>query len=213
MEGRVIFAKVDVELLTHPRVLRIPKGMRAECVGVWTLALLYSRRHELDGFCPLEAIDQVARDKAVDQLVAVGLVSRDVHDGVHGIRILRYSDRNETREEIARRKESDRKRKWKPPGIQPDSDRNPKGIRAQGIPDSDSDSDSDSDLDLRAQRINPPAQSFQDSKSEPTSGVLRAADVLRTGENENRRPRKDPDIVAKAIAETQRLERVMGGGK
>lgn len=111
----MIFAKTDVTLGRHHRVLRIPVGIRAEAIGVWTLALLWTRENERDGFCALEALDKVARRKIIQELERVGLVTSEAdEDGVVGIRILRYEEHNEVKAEIDARKEADRSRKSKP---------------------------------------------------------------------------------------------------
>lgn len=128
----MIFAKVDVSLGQHHRVLNIPSGIRAEAVGVWTLALLWTRGNERDGFCPLSALDKVARGKVLTELERVGLIAREVDDdGAHGIRILRYEQCNELKSRIDERRASDRDRKRTliPSGIQVDSERNPNGLR------------------------------------------------------------------------------------
>jgi hypothetical protein len=151
----MIFAKLDVTFGQHHRVLLIPVGIRAECIGVWTLCLLWTRCNERDGFCPLEAIDRVAREKVIEQLVRVGLLSREVDEfGAQGVRVLRYEAHNETKAHIDSRKADDRRRKVRlgqsvnkpvgasiPFGIQTDSDRIPFD-QPVGIPGSDSDSGS-----------------------------------------------------------------------
>jgi hypothetical protein len=165
----MIFAKVEVSVPQHHRFLRIPREHRAAAIGVWTTALCYSRREELDGFCPEEAFDLIATEEILGQLVRVGLFSRKEQDGVHGVIVLKYAEHNETKADIELRKVADRCRKGKgrapstqpnsdrnPIGIQTESDRNPNGIRSDseklpvtdstGIPVSDSDSDSDSEI-------------------------------------------------------------------
>ena len=154
----MIFVKVDVTLPRHYRVLDVPVDERAAAIGVWTVANCYTREHELDGFCPLSAIREVATDRVVEHLIAVGLFARAEQDGRHGVTVLRYAEHNETREEIAKRRRGDKKRKMSarnPNGharrVRSESDRNPVGIQtdnsgaAVGIHDSDSDSVSGSD--------------------------------------------------------------------
>jgi hypothetical protein len=53
----VIFAKVDVTLPFHHRILRVPRERRAAALGLWLAALCYSRAHELNGFAPLESLE------------------------------------------------------------------------------------------------------------------------------------------------------------
>jgi hypothetical protein len=125
----MIFAKVDVTLGQHHRVLRIPFGIRAEALGVWMLALLWTRGNERDGFCPLEAIDRVASESVVEKLVEVGLFAHESDEhGVAGVRVVRYEEHNETKSQIDKRKREDRQRKKAKKnrkGVLPDSDRNP----------------------------------------------------------------------------------------
>lgn len=108
----MIFAKLDVTLTRHHRLLRIPKGARrASALGVYAAAIMYSREHELDGWLPLDAIDGVATPQALKDLVDVGLVERDDGDGPgEGLRVLRYDAKNETRAVIDARREATRKR-------------------------------------------------------------------------------------------------------
>lgn len=151
----MIFAKIDVTLAEHHRVLQIPVGIRAEAMGVWMLALLWTRGHERDGFCPIEALHKVAREKIIAKLEAVGLVTREVDEyGVHGIRVLRYEAHNETKAQIDKRKEIDRRRKGSvtPRGVQRDSVRNPLES-TDGFPGSGSGSGSDSVSEEREPRM------------------------------------------------------------
>lgn len=128
-------------------------------MGVWTIALCYSRGNELDGFCPLEELDGIATEDVLRALYSVGLLDTCEREGVPGVMVLRYADHNETKEQIEARKSADKARKAKPraastrktSGPMDDSDRIPSGIRLTdhpGIPGSDSDSGSVSDLDL-----------------------------------------------------------------
>ncbi len=150
----MIFAKVDVGLPRHHRFLRIPKGIRAESLGVWLTATCYTRDEQLDGFCPAEALDAIASDAALSALIDVGLFKRSTRDGVEGFVVLKYAEHNETKAEIQSRMEADRKRKGKRSAtVQKDSGQSPGGIQQDsvGIPGSDSDSGSVSDLDLTKQ--------------------------------------------------------------
>jgi hypothetical protein len=86
-------------------------GIRLAAPATWTWMVLYSRKAELDGFVPGEALrlagrgeEAARRDVAV--LLEVGLV--ETTDG--GWRVLRYEEWNETREEIASRREATRTR-------------------------------------------------------------------------------------------------------
>lgn len=155
----MIFVKVDVTLFKHYRVLELEPSLCAACMGVWLAALCYTREHNLDGFCPIVAIREIVTDKIIDELVRVGLIARDEHNGRHGITILNYEKHNETRSEIEKRLKRDRVRKKseRNPGgrqgsVRTESERNPKlsdripSDGVAGIPDSDSDSVSSSSL-------------------------------------------------------------------
>lgn len=115
----MIFAKVDVTLLYHYRVLDVTRPLRAAALGVWIAALCYSRGQDLDGFCPTEALGLLGCSEAVDELVRVGLFARGTRDGVDGVVVLKYAEHNETKsvvtarraEAAARQKKSRSKRK------------------------------------------------------------------------------------------------------
>lgn len=103
----MIFAKVDVELRDHVKAARAGSAM-----GTWLWALLWTRAKELDGFVAAEAlrgswvgIDRARKD--LQKLVEVGLA--EVSDG--GWTLLGYAERNETREDIRKRRESAIERK------------------------------------------------------------------------------------------------------
>lgn len=103
----MIFAKVDVELRDHERAHQAGQAM-----GTWTWALLWTRAKERDGFVAVESLrgawageKQATKDMA--KLVDVGLA--EVVSGgwtLHG-----YSDKNETRADIDKRREEGRERK------------------------------------------------------------------------------------------------------
>jgi hypothetical protein len=130
----MIFAKIDVQLPRHYRLLdispdcvRIPLRVRsksdpkrtevcmqfarAAALGVWTAALCFTRDHMLDGFCPLTAISDQAPAEVVEELVRQGLFERAERDGRAGVVIVNYAKHNETKAEIERRLSKDRERK------------------------------------------------------------------------------------------------------
>lgn len=117
-----IFARVAVDILDHHRVLRIPRSVRASALGAWLAALVYSRKHELDGFCPADVVDVIAGEDVVEWLVKVDLFSRDEQDGLHGYLVSRYDQHNETKRQVLARLKADRVRK--------DAKRIPKGTQA-----------------------------------------------------------------------------------
>lgn len=137
----MLHAKVDLILTTHPKA-----HAAGEAMGLWTWALLYSRQQELDGFVPrwslrLAWCGEARALEHADKLVLVGLFAFDADRD--GWVVLNYAAKNETRDEIAERRQLDRTRK-RPAGIRTESKRTPEGFPPQGIPDSDSDSGSGS---------------------------------------------------------------------
>jgi hypothetical protein len=127
-----VFVVTAVDLLGHHRLTRIPPRLRAEALGVWTAGLLWTRANERDGFVSIEALNGIARDKIIDELVRVGLVTRHVDDcGDHGFILHRYDLYNELKAEI-----DSRRLKWRtakvapsPPSVSPDSAENPPSVR------------------------------------------------------------------------------------
>jgi hypothetical protein len=175
-----IFAKVNTDLSRHHRMLRVPAKKRAAAIGVYVAALLYTREAELDGFCPMGAISEIAPKDVVGELVRVGLLTREERDGEHGVTVLRYAEHNETHADIRRRLEGDRVRKKggrnpgarqgpasdrNPAGVPPDSARNPNGIQSTpggGIPVSASGSVSDSGSQEGSGEVRPPPNATAD---------------------------------------------------
>jgi hypothetical protein len=144
------FAKVVLDLTDHPRVMRIPLVLQDACLGTWLRALLYTRKHELDGFCPGNVIETTAGEDVLRWLVSVDLFARHEQNGAHGYLVLRYERHNDTRADIEERRRTDRNRKAKavPKGKQTESARIRTGKiterrrKVVGFPGSDSDSDS-----------------------------------------------------------------------
>ena len=91
-------ARVDVNFLRDLRLMRIPLGTRrARAIGVWLAALCYSRRFELDGFCPTEELDSFSSEGVVQDLVDVGLFARGAQDGLAGVVVVDYAECNPTK--------------------------------------------------------------------------------------------------------------------
>jgi hypothetical protein len=151
-----VTARIGVNLPWHAKMIRIPKGpARAAALGVWTVATCYARGHETDGFCPFEQLESYMTDDTVALLVDVGLFAIDEQNGLRGVRVLRYDEFNETKEQIDKRLAKDRKRKKKsasriPSGIQVESDRIPNGFRVDGWSGTGMVKDQDPDPDLKA---------------------------------------------------------------
>lgn len=146
----MIFAKVDVTLPSHHRMLKIPRGDRAACLGVWLAALCYSRGAELDGLCPAEALDVLAPERAITLLVSVGLFASKTVDGVRYVEVLKYAEHNETKAEIANRVKATKKRvsEFRKRARSRNTIGNALQVRIsnENVPGSGSDSGSDSDL-------------------------------------------------------------------
>lgn len=106
----MIFARVDVTLPRHPRVLAIKRTQRARALGVYLAALCYTREHELDGFVPTEALDGLDAVSALVELVRVGLLVDSVRGDVYGYNVHNYANKNETRDAISIRRAESRAR-------------------------------------------------------------------------------------------------------
>ena len=192
----MIFAKIDVTLPHHYRLLairseciRAPLGIRSDsdpalldasarlaraaALGVWTAALCYTRDQMLDGFCPLSFLREFAVDEVVEELVREGLFERATWNGRAGVVIANYAKHNETRADIERRLEQDRRRKsGERPRREsrPNSARIPRnGVRTDSdrIPRSESESESETESELnnlpsQAPAARPPGRSSGD---------------------------------------------------
>ena len=91
-------ARVETHFTDHKRLKRIPFGTRrGQALGVWLVALCYSRLYELDGFCPTEALHAFAGGKAIQDLVDVGLFARGEEDGLSGVIVVNYAQFNGTK--------------------------------------------------------------------------------------------------------------------
>ena len=94
-------ARVETNFPDHRRMQRIPPGIRrASALGVWLAALCHSRLHELDGFCPIEALQGYAGERVIRDLVDVGLIARGEQDGLAGVVVVNYAEFNETKADI-----------------------------------------------------------------------------------------------------------------
>lgn len=100
-----LFAKVDLSWKAHPKALRAG----AEARDLWLWCLLYTREYELDGFVPLEAMRtswSLDWKCNAEKLVEVGLMV----ESEGGYSLTGYDQKNETKEEIDRRRELTKKR-------------------------------------------------------------------------------------------------------
>ena len=66
--------KVDDAFLMSSKVLSIPRSIRAEALGVWTMAGVWSAHEMKDGLVPAHVLDDFGcRDEVRDALIAAGL--------------------------------------------------------------------------------------------------------------------------------------------
>jgi hypothetical protein len=110
--GRLrIAVRIGVDIPDHERLLRIERGVpRTLALGVWLVANCRTRGKEKSGWCAVEWLEPHATVEVVAGLVEAGLFAYEDQDGVHGVRVLRYEEFNETKEEIDERLRRDRLR-------------------------------------------------------------------------------------------------------
>ena len=99
----MIYAKIEVILPRHHRMQAID---RASALGVYVAMICHSREFELDGFVPAAALRGFPSHskKDVDELLRVGLIESAEVAEAKGYRIVKYAEKNETKEEIAARR-------------------------------------------------------------------------------------------------------------
>ena len=109
----MIYAKLDVVFDVHPKFIKLAAKGRLDAVAYWCAVLTYLRRNDSkDGLIPSDEIGlplHVGDEKALDlcqALVEVGLFERQKA----GYLLARYSEKNETSEEIEKRRASTRDR-------------------------------------------------------------------------------------------------------
>lgn len=140
----MIFAKLDVTIYTHPKVLEAGP----DAFGFWCACLAHLRQHESsDGYLAPHVIGSMLSlpkrrcFRLAEKLVRCQLFAKSESGGFV---FLRYSDHNETKEEIEERRKNDRIRKnskRNPDGLPSDSERIPIGFPSSsngGIPSSPS---------------------------------------------------------------------------
>lgn len=138
----MIFAKFDVRLASHPRALRAEEEAPG-CMSLYLWSILYVRSHDESGAFEKSCIRLSWVTKRLISSFSKALVSSGLWiDNGSSYEIYKYGEKNETKEEIDKRRSVDRERKKK------DSERNPSGIQKEsigtpvGFPDSDSGSGS-----------------------------------------------------------------------
>lgn len=104
--------KVDDGFYSHEKVLTIPRGLRAEAIGTWTLCGTWSADKDRDGYVPTHMIEELGATLAgAAALVDAKLWRRNRT----GFVFVNWSEFQPTREEKAekRRAESQRKAEYR----------------------------------------------------------------------------------------------------
>lgn len=94
--------KVDDGFYSSRKVLSIPRGLRLECIGLWTVAGAWSSKEMTDGKVPEYVLEELgARTAVVKKLVEVGLwIERDKLYEFHD-----WRDYQPTKEEVLERRQ------------------------------------------------------------------------------------------------------------
>lgn len=96
--------KVDDNLLSHPKVLMMPRSVRMHCLGLWILVGSWSSSHLTDGHVPGFVLEDLGGIPELrDELIRVGLW---VSDGAEGIVFHDWCDYQPTREEVLAKREN-----------------------------------------------------------------------------------------------------------
>jgi len=114
----VIFAGIDVNIITHPKALIAG----AEALGLWTWGMCYAQIHRTDGRLPRVAVMSALGEKPrVLRRLAVRLVTSglwvELEDG--SFQVHNYGSKNQTAAEIATRNEqrklanAERQARWR----------------------------------------------------------------------------------------------------
>ena len=113
-KGGMLYWKTDLEALDHPRFTRAGPVACA----LWCWGTGFSRKHEEDGFVPMDAAlmcpwlgaNAEAVTLAAAKLVEVGLWTVAEKNGQQGWEIKNYSQKNETKKDIEKRRKQSRER-------------------------------------------------------------------------------------------------------
>lgn len=104
--------KVDDGFYSHEKVLTIPREVRAEAIGTWTLCGTWSADKERDGFVPSHMIEELgATITGADALATAGLWKRTRN----GFTFVNWAEFQPTRagQDAKRKAESQRKAEWR----------------------------------------------------------------------------------------------------
>lgn len=100
--------RVDDQFSSHEKVRRIPRTIRAEAIGTWTLCGTWAALHERDGYVPGYVVDDLGGTTAgADALVDVKLWRKRKD----GYQFINWEQFQYTREQNDARRESERVRK------------------------------------------------------------------------------------------------------
>lgn len=100
--------RVDDQFSSHEKVRRIPRSIRAEAIGTWTLCGTWAALHERDGYVPAYVVDDLGGTTAgADALVEVKLWRKRKD----GYQFINWEQFQYTREQNDARRESERVRK------------------------------------------------------------------------------------------------------
>lgn len=100
--------KVDDGFGSHPKVMMIPRGERAACLGAWLMAGVWSAQHLTDGRVPGYMLEELGVDLSQrDRLGTVGLWVMDGDDVVFND----WADHQPMRAEVMASREKERRRK------------------------------------------------------------------------------------------------------
>ncbi len=101
---------LDDQILRHPKFVRAHRLAGSSAIHLWLGFDAYCKQHKSDGLVPADMIatvdgpDKRWRRRALEALLAVGLLERDGDD----LRLHDFLDWNESREEIASKEEARR---------------------------------------------------------------------------------------------------------
>jgi hypothetical protein len=104
----MVWFKIDDAFYSHPKVLSMPRAIRAQAIGTWTLAGAWSASQLTDGAIPAYMIDELGGTlEAAAALVKAGLWQRTGK----GFRFKDWAEYQYTRAEVEAHREGERKRK------------------------------------------------------------------------------------------------------
>ncbi len=106
----MVWFKTDDAFYSHPKVVSIPRTIRAEAIGTWTLAGTWCAQHLTDGAIPFHMIDELGGSiEGALALVAARLWTKTRTE----FRFKSWSEYQPTRAEVEESRESERIRKAK----------------------------------------------------------------------------------------------------